>query len=166
MIKIIESDILKSNSQFIAHQCNLKSNYARGVAEVIFNKYPAANDYKTRSKNSDAWEKMGSVICHKVEDGKFIINMFAQVFPGKASTSKDSPDSTDNREFAFKTCLNKIPKVISSYNVVKPSISFPFGIGCGLAGGNWNRYYNMLEEFEEMFSGHYGGEVVLCKIQK
>jgi hypothetical protein len=26
-------------------------------------------------------------------------------------------------------------------------IAFPYGIGCGLAGGNWKRYEEMIEEF-------------------
>ena len=30
------------------------------------------------------------------------------------------------------------------------SVAFPYGIGCGLAGGNWEEYQAMLEEFANM----------------
>jgi hypothetical protein len=45
------------------------------------------------------------------------------------------------------------------------SIAFPYGIGCGLAGGNWKDYSKLLEAFAEKVTGN-GVSVTLYRLSK
>nr|QBK90264.1 MAG: hypothetical protein LCPAC102_01770 [Pithovirus LCPAC102] len=65
--------------------------------------------------------------------------MLSQFYPGK---SKYNNDSVLKRKEWFLLCLNKI-KLIPNIT----SISFPYNIGCGLVGGNWDEYNDMIKEF-------------------
>lgn len=65
--------------------------------------------------------------------------MFAQYAPGKP---RPGPDSTDARTAAFLSCLDHIatiPHIVS--------VAFPFQIGSGLAGGDWDNYRGMIDRF-------------------
>ena len=54
-------------------------------------------------------------------------------------------ETYENRFMWFKMCLEEIAKL-------KPtSLAFPYNIGCGLAGGNWNQYYPALQEFSAKY---------------
>ena len=50
-------------------------------------------------------------------------------------------DDYNRREIWFNSRLKEIDRLVPE------SIAFPYGIGCGLAGGNWENYYNMLINF-------------------
>jgi hypothetical protein len=43
------------------------------------------------------------------------------------------------------------------------SIGFPYWIGCGLAGGDWNKYGRLLEDFAERV-GERGVSVILYRL--
>ena len=47
----------------------------------------------------------------------------------------------------FQRCLDDIAKIPN----IK-EIGFPYNIGRGLAGGDWNNYQDMLEKFAEKIS--------------
>lgn len=129
-MKIVAGDILTFHENYyIAHQCNCKSSYAKGLAEKIFNKFPNSNVY-----NDNSVREVGKII---VRDK--IINMFSQKYPSKPTQYETSL----YRSILFKECLNEI---IQTFPNGIP-IAFPYGIGCGLAGGDWDNYYNMIEEF-------------------
>ena len=51
------------------------------------------------------------------------------------------PDTLEDRYDYFIECLQKITEL----NIT--SIAIPYKIGCGLAGGNWEEYYNALNEW-------------------
>lgn len=137
MIDLIEADILNFDVQYIAHQTNCVSDYALGLAKLIFKKYPYADDYRNRPYENYMYE-LGSINIHIGEQN--VINMFAQIYPGKPC----SPKTVDVRQTAFKECLTKISKIPDL-----KSIAFPYRIGCGLAGGDWQLYEQMLNSFAE-----------------
>jgi O-acetyl-ADP-ribose deacetylase (regulator of RNase III) len=162
MIEVVNFDILEHPASFIAHQCNCVSKEARGLSRAIFNKWPASNVYLNRTTRS----ARGSIETYLVDKNKYVINMFAQFYPGKATYTNDTHEI---RERAFKDCLSKIPKSVNlliqhNPDIPNRDIAFPFGIGCGLAGGYWNSYYSMLEDFGEIYFSEVGGKVVICKI--
>ena len=136
-IEIINVDICTSNTQYIAKQCNCVTSYGKGLSKTIFNIFPYSDIYTNRINYKDI---PGNIIVRG--DGisnRYIINMLSQFYPGKA---KYNNDSELKRKEWFLLCLNKI-KLIPNIK----SISFPYNIGCGLAGGNWNTYYEMIQEF-------------------
>jgi len=131
-IKIVNGDILDSTETYIAHQCNCVSMDAKGIAKVIFDKYPYADTYSKRTKHNIP----GTIhIC------KNIINMYAQYYPTVAKYTNDS--STIRIEW-FKQCLNVIAKIPQ---IQTKTIAMPYNIGCGFGGGDWAVYYAMIKEF-------------------
>ena len=84
-----------------------------------------------------------------------IINMIAQTNPGKPK----GEDSKISRLKAFEKCLTQIAELHSEESF---SVAFPYGIGCGLAGGDWKEYEKMLRDFANLFP-HI--EVIVCKFE-
>lgn len=67
--------------------------------------------------------------------------MLSQRYPGK---SKYNNDTIIKRKEWFLKCLNYIKEIPN----IK-SIAFPYNIGCGLAGGNWNEYLEMIQNLSD-----------------
>ena len=103
--------------------------------------------YKTSYGNKIISDKSKSAIPGTIdifgnnEDKRYIINMYSQKYPGK---SKYGNDSNFKRLDWFRECLTRISKIDEL-----ESIAFPYGIGCGMAGGNWQYYYDSLNKFAD-----------------
>jgi hypothetical protein len=117
---------------YIAHQCNTQSKRPAGLSTHIFNKYPAANDYARNNHGP-----IGTI--HVIDH---VINMFAQIKPGKPAGALDN--SIKRAEY-FASCLNFIAKQLPK----DATVVFPYGIGCGMAGGYWPTYEALLKEFSK-----------------
>lgn len=130
--QIITGDLLTFDAQYKAHQCNAVSTTGAGLAVAVFKAYPEANIYRNRTAPS----AIGTISVHGP-----VINMIAQYYPGKAYRANDGPLARLN---AFRTCLLEIGKILNLQ-----SVAFPFGIGCGLAGGKWSDYLPLLEDFSK-----------------
>ena len=151
MIKLIEGNLLDSEAKYIVHQANCVSKDSAGIARAIFDKYPYSNIYEMRGARSIP----GTLdIRGNGEDERFVINAFAQYYPGPPIYDNDKQE---DREDYFKKCLNLISHIDDL-----DSVAFPYGIGCGLAKGNWDTYYSLLEEFSHSVS--WQAEVFLYRI--
>ena len=151
MIEIIQGDILNANEEYICQQCNCISVRPHGLSASIANKYPHANPYSIRrpmkGRNmaiSSDIATPGSIQVFGSGIQRKVICMFAQYGMGKpyayGNTTSDS--STDRLQW-FSACLERISEM-------KPgSIAFPYNIGCGLAGGNWTLYSDILYRWSE-----------------
>lgn len=146
-IKYVEEDISKCNYQYIAHQCNCTSKYFSGLAKTLFDEYPYADTYTNRLGRT----KMGTISVHCDGDkDRYIINMYAQIFPGPPKTN----DVAKDRLTAFRLCMAQILKIKDL-----KSIAFPYKIGCGLAQGNWTEYLNVIKHF----AAETKAEVYICR---
>jgi O-acetyl-ADP-ribose deacetylase (regulator of RNase III) len=133
-----EGDLLKSDADFIAHQCNCVTTQSKGLSSLIFSQFPSADIYATRTKP----DKLGTIIvCGNGQDNRYVINMLAQYYPGKPRYGRDS---AERRLAAFQQCLSHIAQIPS---IAGKSVAFPFGIGCGLAGGDWEKYEKVLSDW-------------------
>lgn len=138
----INGDLLEATEDYIVHQCNCVTNHSKHLAKSVFDAFPYANTYKTRSKDIKTHHTPGTIdIMGDGNNKRFIINAYAQYYP---STSKYSNDTSKNRLQWFKECLQKIGQI---KNIRKKTIAFPLNIGCGSAGGNWNEYYEIIKDF-------------------
>lgn len=147
-MEIIIGDILKSKEKYIAHQCNCLTINCAGLAKSIFLEFPYANVYKTRD-NIYNWkltrDKPGTInVSGNGVDERYVVNVFGQVFPGKPKFPDSPTDGYCAREKYFEKSLNEILKIENL-----ESIAFPYGIGCNMAGGNWQNYLKMITLFAE-----------------
>lgn len=154
MVVIKSGDVLASGADLIAHQCNCRSVGAKGLARKIFRKFPKANDYKDRVVCFPQFSTPGLISVR----GR-IVNMFAQVWPGKASGrvtrvyGKEYADTQDARHDYFAQALASLAEIINKKakkDEHKTIVAFPYGIGCGLAGGNWEAYRGLIDDFAEI----------------
>jgi O-acetyl-ADP-ribose deacetylase (regulator of RNase III) len=135
-VTIVRGDLLNAKEQYICHQCNCTSKKAKGLAKTIFNRFPWSKIYH---KDRSAW--LGDIRVSKSPVANFpsVIHMFAQDRPGG---HKGSANVKLARRMLFKGCLEKIAKIPGV-----ESLAFPKGIGCGLAGGDWDAYLAVLTTF-------------------
>lgn len=132
-LTIVSENILRLKAQYIAQQCNCLTREAKGLALALFRAFPHANNYHVFPRFP------GTISVHG--DGKvqrYVINMFAQRAPGP------DPKATERgkRPAWFIECLDKIGAIEDIQ-----CVAFPWQIGCGMAGGDWNTYLGLIKAF-------------------
>lgn len=134
-----EGNVLDATEQFIVHQCNCESTYAKGLAQHLFDRFPFADVYRKR-KSTKAVDTPGTIQTFMPRPGeRGVINLFGQIRPGPP---KGSADDRKAREKYFTEALSLVKEIPGLR-----SLAFPYSIGCGLAGGDWDRYMAILEGF-------------------
>ena len=139
LIKI--GDLLEATDDAIVQQCNCVTNKPHGLSSAVFKKYPEADCYSIRKPNERG--SPGKTISTLCRDGKWVINLLGQYYPSK---SKYPNDTKAMRAAWFNDGLNCIEKTFVKTGKIK-SIGFPYQIGCGLAGGDWDLYCGMIHGF-------------------
>ena len=135
MVKIVKGNLLDATEDIIAHQVNCMGVMGSGLAKQIRNKYPEVYaNYKDYLKNykGKILGSAQSVVCH---DGKIVFNLFGQYGYGRDKQYTDYN--------ALKSALSSLYLFTYNKNL---SIAFPYNLGCGLAGGDWNVVYKIIEE--------------------
>lgn len=148
MLKIKLGNLVEDATEdYLVHQCNTTTSTAKGLAATIFKHHPHANSYqrimdKRIPGTIDVYHPMVSA-----QPG--VINLYAQLGPGRPYRNNSryydtcrADDTASNREKWFEKGL----EAISNIPELK-SVAFPWKIGCGLAGGDWDRYMDMLLVF-------------------
>ncbi|MGX9289876.1 macro domain-containing protein [Bacillus sp. A015] len=96
-------------------------------------------DYK-RLCSEQGDDLLSSVQLITTSDGKTIANLFAQAVYGRKVKQTDYE--------ALRSCFQSLKNTGTKTNEAKnrTSIAIPYGIGCGLAGGDWTIVEDMIEE--------------------
>lgn len=147
MISIIDGNILDAKEEYILQQCCCTAIRPHGLSETIATVWKDANIYALRKgigkRNMAIPEDRPEPGTIQIVGKRKIICAFAQVAMGKPGMydSCGKPDTLEDRYDYFIECLQKITEL----NIT--SIAIPYKIGCGLAGGNWEQYYNALNEW-------------------
>ena len=132
-------NLLEAPVDYICHQVNCQGRMGSGIAKQIREKWPEV--YESYMHYSNYYLERGgpkSMLgsCQYITTANItVINMFAQEgygYDGKRYTSYD----------AFWACLGEITKVVPKGS----TIGFPWRIGCGLGGANWEVITTMIEE--------------------
>lgn len=141
---IVEDDIFESKSKYICHQCNCKTKKAAHLAMHVFKRFPYANIYWERQFNdSSNLSTPGNIVIRgDGEENRFVIAMLGQVFPGKPKFPNSNLDGFAARRQYFSECLEKMLLIPNL-----DSVSFPWKIACGAAGGYWPAYLSMIQKF-------------------
>ena len=138
-LRFEQGDIVKGNYPAFCQQVNCKGVMGAGLAKQIREKYPEVyTSYKNHlwRCNDFGESPLGSVNVVHLSDGRWCANMFAQNTYGRTGIHTDYS--------AFRKCLEALTLKLTP-NI--ESIAFPYGIGCGLAGGDWYLIKGLIENF-------------------
>ncbi|CAL8902020.1 Appr-1-p processing protein [Bacillus pumilus] len=142
MIRIVERNILDTTKNIICHQVNCKGVMGAGLAKQIKSKYPNVyKEYRQLCKDQNIKiGLLGAAQFVDVNENKTIANLFAQDNYGVKTRQT-------NYE-AMNLCLKSLKSVVTTdYSKYKGcSIAIPYGIGCGLAGGDWKIVKQMIDD--------------------
>ncbi len=151
MLTYRTGNLLDSGADYICHQVNARGVMGSGIAKQIKERWPIVyGKYVTKvqeTKNAlkgvlgDQYSDygaedslMGWVQTVKLPDHGYVVNMFAQHDYGKDGQRYTSYD-------AFYSCLERMARVLPK----NATIAFPYKIGCGLGGADWEIISKMIE---------------------
>lgn len=140
MLYEVEGDLIRETGfNIFCHQTNCKGVMGAGIARQITSLYPVVQiKNKAYCKN----HPFATVLPVKVSPDRICVNIYAQDGYGRDKRYTDY--------VAFKTALDSFANRLNNSNIPKDwNIGFPYKIGCGLAGGDWNVIYPMLKEFAD-----------------
>lgn len=139
MIKIINGNILDAKEDYIGHQVNCHGVMGAGLAKQLRNKSKLVfSSYKSLCDRSDPRELLGTVQVVRVAENKYVANIFGQLNYGRSKLNTDYD--------ALRKALVQLKTEAEYYD---KSIALPYGIGCGLAGGDWDVVYRLIDEVFE-----------------
>ena len=131
MVEVIErSNLLEVQSGIVCHQVNCIGVMGAGLALQLRNKWPVVFDrYKDECRHfvTHPEAMLGHVQDVMVGDNLIVANCFAQVFPDRDGVMTDYN--------AWNVILDKLADLSNYFSL---DLHFPWMIGCGLAGGDWN----------------------------
>lgn len=139
-IKLIKGNVLDSDAPIIAHQVNCMGVMGAGVAKCVREKYPdVMTTYSRWCKEYKPQILLGMVLDYCTDKNQIIANCFAQNKTGRGRQT--------NYE-AFYMCLENLKKAVDYYGF-EHRIAFPYKIGCGLSGGDWDIILAMIRSVFE-----------------
>lgn len=147
MLYEVNGDLIEdSKYDVFCHQTNCQGVMGAGIALQIKIMYPevAIEDraYFRKYKDKEAeWSSntkmLGTNLYVKTHDGRTCVNMYAQFHYRNDGTRKTDYD-------AFRKCIIRLQnKLLLSDPGLR--VGFPYGIGCGLGGGDWAVIYDMIK---------------------
>lgn len=146
MIKIVNGNILNCTEDIIVHQVNVAGVMGGGVARQLADKYKGLEEfYSEHCKELDNnYAYLSGTVLFYGDSTKTIANMFSQM------------PSFETDYIAMEKCLRYIKMWAENNNL---SIAIPYGIGCGIANGDWN---TVLSIIDKVFKDY---EVTLYKLE-
>lgn len=130
MIEVKNGDIFNAfndGCNVICHQVNCQGSMNAGLAKEIAKRWPEVKrDYQDLCMENGINRLLGTYIFTPIEEGG-IVSIFGQAYYGRDK----------NRCYTSYGALAHAFHLIHECLYVK-KIAVPYGIGCGLAGGNWN----------------------------
>ena len=142
MIEYIKGNILNVTEGIIVQQVNCMGVMGAGLAKQIRDKWPIIYDsfiarvYNTSNKK----ELLGKTLFTNVENNLFVASIFGQYYYGRQV------------KFTNYTALFKGLNFVAEISAVdKTTMYIPKGLGCGLAGGNWDFVEAYIQDLDLLF---------------
>ena len=133
-VKHVKGDILttptRNEDTVICHQVNCCGVMGAGLAKQIRDKWPVVFDEYKKICGTD---RLGDSQTVQVAPQLYVANLFGQLNYGR-----------DKRQTNYAA----LAAAIFGEMKVHPNATFriPYGLGCGLAGGNWVTVLDLIEE--------------------
>ena len=148
MVEIRNQNLLTVDADVICHQVNCQGVMGSGVAKAIADRWPVVKIvYQVTCKKFKPEELLGKILPVYVSRKLRVVNIFGQLTYGRDKTKV----YTDYA--ALKRAFTEIAEVYKGR-----TIAFPYKFGCGLANGDWNVVYNLIEDYFKNCN------VIICKI--
>ena len=124
-----KGNILNTKCNIICQQVNCKGVMGAGLALQIRRKWTIVyKDYKQYCNSANKYNNLlGNVLFTKVENDKYVANMFRQLNYGRAKQQTN-----------YSALSKSFTTVCNFAKVNGYTVAIPYGIGCGLAGGSWD----------------------------
>jgi O-acetyl-ADP-ribose deacetylase (regulator of RNase III) len=148
-MRVVEGNLLDAGEDYIVQQCNCLSSTCHGLSRYIADRLPHADVY-AKLPPSERVPGTIAVMGDRQNEERPVVCAFSQFGMGKPGSYNNvafrlGEDSYRSRHDWFRSCLSHIGK-----DLRPRSVAFPFKIGCGLAGGDWEKdYLPMLKEFDK-----------------
>lgn len=128
MIAYEFKDILESNEDIIIQQVNCQNVMGAGLAKQICTKWPIVKKryHEYCSSFNSPYDLLGNVQYVEIGNGRYVANVFGQLNYGRCGGICYT--SYEHLEAAFRKISESFPN---------SSFAIPYGIGCGLANGDW-----------------------------
>lgn len=142
MIKYIKGDILNVTEGIIVQQVNCFGVMGAGLAKQIRDKWPSVyNSYQDRVHYSpNNKDLLGMTVWNRVNTNLFIASIFGQYDYGYGAKFTNYPALFKGIDYIFGLAETD-----------QATIYIPKGLGCGLAGGNWDFVEAYLHDLDYMF---------------
>jgi len=155
MLEIVTGDIFEAKEKYLCHQTNCVTKRAAHLSKDVFEHYPYADIYTGRTEP----DKPGHIIIRgNGQDQRYIVNVLGQYYPGKPKYPTGTLDGVLARETYFYRAMLRLAKVENL-----ESIAFPWRIGCGAAGGDWEHYLGIITNFASYVGEKQGARVVIYR---
>lgn len=140
MLRFVKGDATLpqgSSLRYILQIVNDEGKYGAGFSGALSARWPKVeSEYRNWWRERYGKLKLGDIQTIQVLSDLAVINMVAQ----HGVVGKDNPKPIDYD--ALKVCLAKAGNEISEYNA---AVHMP-RIGCGLAGGEWEKVEKIVED--------------------
>lgn len=151
MVHIIPGDLLESDCTIIGHQCNSLGVMGAGIAKQIRNLYPEVYEEDRNYAIPFGEKRLGHLSFAWVQDtyigSRLVFNLYGQHRYGR----KGNYTVVHKLNQALNAMMEKIDSVEDLCGEEWVKIGLPYGIGAGLAGGDWNEIYGMIEKVSNQY---------------
>lgn len=132
----IQGDLTSINNGYIMHQVNCQNVMGAGVAKALYSKYPRVKEayHEFATKHPNPLDRLGKIQPVSLESNPDlkIFNAYTQLYYGNSAKTKKV--YTDEEKLI--DALTRFDQRAKQDN--QPAY-VPAKIGCGLAGGDWDR---------------------------
>lgn len=152
MIIYKDGNLLDADVSYIVHQVNCQGVMGSGIAKQIRDKWPHIyHEYKKfLALSNEKWKRPAlgrPLLVYEDYDNapntRIIVNFFSQ--------NHYLPRTICHTDYeAFRSCCEELRTIIGSHKEQK--IGFPYKIGCGLGGGDWNIIENIIDSVFKDYS--------------
>jgi len=171
-IRVVRASLLNATENVLAHQCNCLTVRSHGLSRAIIDKWSWADAYAGRKKQGtrnlaiESDRPTPGTWCSKfnlsASGPRRVVALFGQWAPGKPQTFPTYPgaelETLDARLCWFYEALTDLLEEMDP----KDGLALPYGIGCGLAGGDWDDYSLAIAHAHQTVP--YASEIVLYRL--